>query len=96
MKITCTQLPEYEMIGKTYEFIEKIVGKDLDWSNMKMLHRAKGRTDDTLTLTIYEYNGIHILEEEERLEGMTVHSCGFEQWGIDYFVDYTEIKLINS
>jgi hypothetical protein len=92
---TCTTLPDFVTIGKTYEKLEKIVGKDLDWSKMQKLYSAKGRTDDTLTLTIYEYNSIHILEEEERLEGYTIHSCGFEQWGIDYFTDYTQIQLIN-
>lgn len=95
MTETCTKFPDFVTVGKTYDFVEDIVGKDLDWSKMKKLYSEKGRTDETLTLNIYEYNGIYILEEEERLEGYTVHSCGFEQWGVDYFTDYTQIQLIN-
>lgn len=94
MTETCTTLPEFVKIGKTYAFVEKIIGKDLNWSNMQEIYSTKG-SDDTITLRIYEYNGINILEEEEMLEGYTVNECGFENWGIDYFAYYTQIQLIN-
>jgi len=95
MEILCDLLPEYTKIGKIQPFIEDLIGKDYNWANMKPIYCAK-TDDEDITHRIYKYGDMYILEEEEKLEGLSIDQSGFEYWGIEYDCYYTEISLINS
>lgn len=98
MTETCTKFPEFVTIGKTYDFVEDIIGKyyDPDDLNILCFWQSFNKENEEVTNTIYEYRGKYVLEIKESNEGATFTEEGdFDYWNIDYYCEYTQIQLIN-
>ena len=87
-------LPQYTKIGKIQPFIEDLIGKDFSWTKMIPIYSEQTENED-VTHRIYKYEDRYILEQEERMEGISIDQSGFENWAIEYDCYYTEISLIN-